>query len=214
MFISMKECINAIGGKPFRAVIHIGGHHAEEAQDYAANGVERVIWVEANKSVMKHLFNNASKFPMMKQEYLNYCLSDEDDVKVTFNIANNGQSSSILELGKHKDLYPHIVYTEKTELTAHRFDTVAKKHNIDVDLFDFINLDVQGAELMVLKGFGDILNKSNIKAVYSEVNTDEIYVGCAKIEELDEFLARGSFFRIATRMEPGAGWGDALWLRT
>lgn len=220
MFISMEECVRLAGRKTFRGVIHIGAHHGEEVRSYFANRVERVIWVEANPNMLKHLFDATSIYtsPAFKQEYVSRCLSDKTGEKISFNIANNGQSSSILDLGKHKDLYPHIQYTQTLDLVTERFEDLAKgMPGWNQKDYDFVNIDVQGAELKVLRGFGEELlfgKDSTIRAIYSEVNTEEIYVDCAKIEELDEFLARGSFFRIATRMEPGAGWGDALWLRT
>ena len=211
----MKECVVANGNKPFSGVIHIGGHQGEEAQDYQNSGVQRVVWVEANKSLMKFLFDKTAPFNGMKQEYLNYCLSDTDNEKGAFNIANNGQSSSMLELGKHKDLYPHIQYTRKIELTTKRFDSLVREHKIDMNQYDFINLDVQGAELKVLKGFGNLfVEHKNIKAIYSEINTDEIYVGCAKLDELDGYLFKFGFRKVAQRMERNDGWGDALFLRS
>jgi FkbM family methyltransferase len=213
MFITMRECIAVNGNKPFNGVIHIGGHQGEEAQDYANNGVQRVVWVEANKSLMRHLFDKTRQHTM-KQEYLNYCLSDVDDEKVTFNIANNGQSSSMLELGKHKELYPHIQYTKKIELVTKRFDTIAVNHKIDMKQYDFVNLDVQGAELKVLKGFGNLFTEySNIKAIYSEINTEEIYIGCARLPELDSYLFKFGFKRVAHKMEQNDGWGDAIYVR-
>jgi hypothetical protein len=88
-----------------------------------------------------------------------------------------------------------------------RLDEVIDDH----DDISFVNLDIQGAELDALKGLGLMIHK--VKWIYSEVNREEVYEGCAKIEELDDYLAKFSFKRIATRWAYGTGWGDALWIK-
>jgi len=52
-----------------------------------------------------------------------------------------------------------------------------------------LNVDVQGAELMVLKGRrknppgqSDLIN--------IEVNFDELYIGCPQIDDIDDFFLR------------------------
>ena len=44
-----------------------------------------------------------------------------------------------------------------------------------------MNLDIQEAELLALKGSDKILNY--IDAIYTEVNLDEIYLNCAKLRK-------------------------------
>ena len=68
----------------------------------------------------------------------------------------------------------------------------------------------QGAELKALKGAKNLLK--NVRAVYSEVNREELYAGCALIEEVDEFLKEFGFIRTDTKFTE-FGWGDALYLK-
>jgi FkbM family methyltransferase len=209
----MSQCIQANKGQPFKGVLHIGAHHGEEAQDYANSGIRNVLWVEANPYIMKDLYDH-TKFVSIKSKYLNEVLSDEDNVDTHLNIANNGQSSSILELGTHAVQYPHIHYTKKVPVKTKRFDTVYRENRIELDLdqYDFINLDVQGAELKVLKGFGNLFEKFPFRAVYTEVNFEELYKDCCMIEELDQFLGEHGFQRVLTAA-PEQTWGDSLYLR-
>ena len=65
-------------------------------------------------------------------------------------------------------------------------------------------MDVQGYELEVLKGGEHYLN--NIDYIITEVNRDEVYDGCAKIEELDAFLQKYTFIRVETTWD-GKTWG-------
>ena len=74
--------------------------------------------------------------------------------------------------------------------------------------YNFLNLDIQGAELLALKGFLKGLEK--IEYVYTEVNSGEVYKDCAKIEELDFFLKEYNFERVETNMTQYE-WGDAFY---
>jgi hypothetical protein len=74
-----------------------------------------------------------------------------------------------------------------------------------------INIDVQGYELEVFKGGKDFLNE--VDYIITEVNRDEVYKGCAKIDELDSFLAPYGFNRVETTWDGGT-WGDAFYIKT
>ena len=86
-------------------------------------------------------------------------------------------------------------------------DTIVKDRNIRAN---FLNMDIQGAELKCLQGFEDGLKM--IDYIYAEVNTKELYAGCAQLPELDAWLAARGFKRVEISMT-GWGWGDALYVR-
>ena len=125
-----------------------------------------------------------------------------------FNVSSNSQSSSLLELGSHTKDYPEVTYIEKNVVIAKRLDAVIP----DSYSFDFINLDIQGAELSALRGLGKHLQ--NARYIYSEVNKKQVYIGCPHISDIDKFLQTYGFRRIATRWVFKKGWGDALWIKT
>jgi len=214
MYISMQECIRANNGRPFKGIIHIGAHHGEEAEAYAAAGVKNVLWIEANQKMMKHLYDKTHNVPI-NSLYFCAAISDVDNEIVEFNVANNGQSSSLLELGTHATMYPHIRYIEKQRLETRTFESLVRENiaKIDLDLYDLINIDVQGAELKVLKGFGPLFGRFDFRAVYSEVNFEEVYKDCCLVGDLDEFLHDHKFSRVLTSA-PEKTWGDALYLRS
>jgi hypothetical protein len=83
--------------------------------------------------------------------------------------------------------------------------------NGDLDGFDFLNVDVQGAELFVLRGMGELINQ--FKWVYLEVNKAHLYVGCPLVEELDQYLANFGLVRVETMWAGNTNWGDALWVK-
>ena len=190
-------------------ILHVGAHNCEELMAYIQNGVEKekTYWVEAMEN----------KVTLMKQKYgddfhIYQAVIDEvDDKMVTFNITNNGESSSILEFGSHSTHHPHVKVTSTENLTTTRLDTLIEKQNIPIENINFINLDIQGVELRALKSMEKYLK--HIKYIYSEVNTEQVYKDCAIIHDIDGFLFKHGFKRTETRIYEQYGWGDAFYVK-
>jgi FkbM family methyltransferase len=190
-------------GLKVRGVLHVGAHACEEQSAYVAEGVKDIVWLEANPRLVQ--IQKA-----LGRDIHQILASDTDDKEVEFHIANNGQSSSMLELGVHKTYHPDVSYVGDVKLKTKRIDTLAKEQKWDMKRFNFVNLDVQGADLLALKGMGSLLD--GFDAVYVEVNTDDVYVGCAKLPEMDAFLGSHGFVRKELVMTPNK-WGDAFYIR-
>ena len=109
-YLKKKYRLNITG------ILHVGAHEAEERPDYLRLGVKNLTWVEANE---KRCSAMRKRFP---DKVLCAVVSDVNGEKVTFNEANNGQSSSILELGTHKKAHPEVHYVSKEVRTAERLD--------------------------------------------------------------------------------------------
>jgi FkbM family methyltransferase len=188
-----------------RGILHIGAHECEEKTVYEENGFlsEHIDWVEANPNLVSNML--ARGIPVH-----NIAVSDKEEI-VPFHITNNGQSSSLLELGTHKDLYSWCVVTHTIHVKTQRIDSFLREKNIPVENRNFWNLDIQGAELKALKGAGDALQY--VDAIYTEVNTDEVYKQCALLPELDSYLETYGFKREMISMWGNDGWGDALYVR-
>ena len=182
--------------------LHVGAHFAEEQADYQKYGFEPVTWIEAQPELAQAL-NGRITSPSRVIQALAWNNNGE---KLSFKITNNGQSSSIFDLGSHENDYPGIKVIESRTLLSSRLDSILPK-----DLkANFINLDIQGAEYEALEGLGDLL--SSFKFVYSEVSRGQVYKGIKQITEIDSYLDSHGFVRVATRWTQ-ANWGDALYLR-
>ena len=83
-------------------------------------------------------------------------------------------------------------------------------NNIDVSGYNFLNIDVQGFELEVLKGACGSLK--NIDSMIVEVNRDEVYSGCPMIEDIDNFLQDFNFTRVEVGWQ-SKSWGDAFYAK-
>lgn len=186
----------------FKGILHVGAHDCEEIVAYD-NYVPRskVLWIDALPD----------KVEQCKLQHSNICIEHaavSDVVEmVTFNRSNNGQSSSILELGLHKNFYPHIYYTESFQIETKVLRDILPKYDISCN---FLNLDIQGVELKALKGMSEYL--PNVDYIYTEVNSDYIYVGCAIVEEIDDYLKQYGLERVET-VWTDEKWGDAFYIR-
>ena len=81
-------------------------------------------------------------------------------------------------------------------------------YNID---YNFINLDIQGVELRALKSMEEYLHK--IKYIYSEVNCDDVYLNCDKVNDIDNYLKQFGFERVETKWWGDSKWGDAFYIK-
>ena len=200
MLISFSEIVKKYG-KPL-GIVHIGAHGGEEVPDYLVEGVKKIVLIEAIKEKADYLKRTLKETEI---QVIEACLSDEE-TEVTFNITNNGQSSSFLELGTHKTEHPDVYIVEYRKLKTVCYDSL----NVDDKDCDFLNLDIQGAELKALKGMGDKLIQ--FKYIYTEVNVKELYKGCALLPELESYLSEYGF-KLVEKSISGHGWGDALFLK-
>lgn len=208
MLISKEEVHSILQrlGIAVNGVLHIGAHECEELAVYHYFGLESgdVVWIDALEEKVAKC--KAKGVPNVHHAVI----TDKDDEEVTFHITNNFESSSILEFGSHARHHPHVVETEKRTLKTTRLDTFFSTNNLIPEKYTFWNLDIQGAELMALKSGESFLK--HVTAIYSEVNTEEVYKGCAQLSEMDAFLGIHGFSRLQTKMTP-YGWGDALWVK-
>lgn len=191
-----------------RGVIHIGAHECEERTKYFNHfGISdsNIIWIDALKlkvEKMKELIPTLRIF--------NECISKTDNEVVSFMVTNNYESSSMLNFKTHAKEHPHVHEIDRLCLTTKTLKTFYGENDIKSKDFNFMNLDIQGAELMALQGAGDILN--DIDYIYTEVNTDELYEGCCLMPDIDAYLSKYNFRRVLTYMTKH-GWGDAFYVK-
>lgn len=205
MLMSFPDLVDKHSLK-IHGVVHAGAHLAEEAPLYQELGVGPVTWIEANPLVIVKLAGILEAYP--GQRLIQALLWEEDDVEKTFNVTNyDGMSSSILEFGTHPTFSPDTVFEHKLTLRTRTIDSIAS--NVGGLDANFLNMDLQGVEGPVLQGATKFLK--GVDYVMSEVNCEEVYVGCTRVEELDEILS--DFERVETYWVPGQGWGDGLWIR-
>jgi len=80
-------------------------------------------------------------------------------------------------------------FQDEIKTNCHRLDTIMKTYNIPT--VDIIWMDVQGSELLVLKGLGDYIN--GLRYIYTEVTHKEMYSGQVMFKELNDFIISNDF---------------------
>jgi hypothetical protein len=208
MLILGDEILKTLSEKNINitGVFHIGAHNCEELSFYNTLGLSSndIIWIDAMSSKVDDAKNRG--IPNVYKAVI----TDKDYEDVTFNVSNNIQSSSVLEFGTHSTEHPWVEYIDKILEKSITVDTFFDKNNIDCSKYNFWNFDIQGAELMALKG--SIKNIQYAKVLYLEVNEKELYKNCGLIHEIDAFLEEYKFKRVVTNMTHH-GWGDALYIK-
>ena len=106
---------------------------------------------------------------------------------ITTWVDGNPGASSIF---KSNGTYTHEHYIQDEIISqCHRLDSVMKKFNIPN--VDIIWMDLQGAELLALKGLGNYL--STVKYIYTEVSHKAMYSGQVMFDELNKYILSAGF---------------------
>jgi FkbM family methyltransferase len=117
-------------------------------------------------------------------------------------------SSSTLEPLDHLRAFPWCTF-ERESVKTQRLDTLAADEGID--RIDFAHVDVQGAELAVLRGMGALLGTTG--AIWLEVSNRELYRGQPLRADVEDFMSNAGF-KLAVDASRGGAQGDQLWVRS
>ncbi len=182
-----------------KGVIHIGAHNGGEFPVYQKLGIEYMLFFEPLAEAFSKLQSR------VKGMAVNLALGNYNG-NGTMHVADNGQSSSLLEPHIHKFQYPDIKFDKLQEVKIKKLDDYLP----DIYPYNFINIDVQGYELEVFAGASKTLG--NIDYIITEVNNDELYRNCARVGQVDSFLSYYGFKRVETAWA-AINWGDAFYMK-
>lgn len=183
-------------------IFEIGACEGEDSIRYSRLFPNSKIYAfEPLPNNIKLIENNLAKYNIRNVHYLNVALSSEngtaefyvsqgrpaDAPETDWDYGN--KSSSLLPPDKHKDLAAFIEFKEKIIVQTLTLNSFCKSKNIKV--IDFIHMDVQGAELMVLQGAGEFLN--SIKCVWLEVSKIHMYKNQPLADEVYNFMDEHNF---------------------
>jgi len=187
-------------------VIHVGAHHGEEIGNYIDAGITKIILFEPLKQNFDQLKKNILNIP--SNIYIRkYCtaLGNSNKTIQMYLASNSLESSSILKPKHHLTQHPNISFNGLEEVELNQLD------DFNCTGYNFLNVDVQGYELEVLKGAKDTLK--HVDYIYCEVNRREVYENNALIYEIDEFLLSCNMQRVETAWWDNTDWGDAFYIK-
>ena len=203
--------------KDINRVLHVGADRGGELPQYKEMGVGEVVWVEANPEVYGELVENLEimNISEVKSSPYNQLISDKDDVELDFNlyygwdaghlVGNKGMSSL---LKAKNSWWGSECYKGTIKLNSLTLDTFLERNELGYS-FDMLNIDTQGAELMVLSGAKKILE--NVKVINCEVTFfNPQYQDNPKFDEIYEYLQQFGFKHKDTKFCLEKNWGDAM----
>lgn len=210
MLIPFNEILAKYNLKP-TGVMHIGASTGQESEAYFNGGVRDVVFVEVIPDVYRRLCEHVARFPFHSAILVNECITDVDGKEFDFKISSNdGESSSIFDFGIHANMHPDVSFVDEITVTSKTMRTVINERNIDMKKYQFLNVDLQGADLLAIKSLDSYINAFD--AAYIEVNAVEIYRGNPLVGEVDAYMEQCGFVHAETKWVQN-NWGDRLYIR-
>ncbi len=173
----------------------IGANNMHEISAYTFK-YENGIFIEALPNIYEELKCNLKK---ANKEYntnyiaINKLVTNKIGEEYNFNVfSNNGESSSIYEANEKEWHWgAGIKKMNSITLVSTTVEDLIKQYNWTNKKYDVV-LDVQGAELVVLNGFGKD-NLKNICQITVEISTKEFYKGGVLFTDLNNFFVKNGF---------------------
>ena len=213
MFPSSVAMIQRLGGT-FRGTVHVGANKGDEIPAYKAHGLEWAIMVEP----LEEPFAELQRRLTGEEKYIavQALCAGRPGIEYDFYVASNeGQSSSILRPQRHLQEHPAVRFDRAMKMTSTTVDIIlgqliGRLPGFQADCIDILYMDVQGAELEVLKGATGLLQRA--KYVFCELSYGGLYENDVPLEILQNFLCAFGF-RLNWMDINKHGWGDGLFVR-
>ena len=178
-------------------IIHVGMWDFVEHDCYTKLVGTNVIGVEANKFVYETMSKPVADRCGYKS--FNECVYSEDGLEKDFYLANH--CSSLSPTGG-----------QSVKVTTKRLSTIIEENDIDMNQYDFLNIDAEGAELDILKGFENDLKYINV--IDLETSYDDRNNTGASHDAIVEWLSDRNF--TLAEMSDSYNyerWGDSVFVR-
>ena len=185
-----------------KGIIHVGMWDFVEYGCYTKLVGNNVIGIEANPQVYKDMAKPvADKWGF---KCFNEFLSDKDKEVRDFYFAGEGSS---LYKGQ-----PQWNKNVSIKVQTKTLATVIEENNIDMNGYDFLNIDAEGAEFDVLKGFEKYLDYINV--IDLETSYDDRHRSGADHNTIVQWLSeRGFELKEMSSSYQSQNWGDSVFAR-
>ena len=185
-----------------KGIIHVGMWDFVEYGCYTKLVGNNVIGIEANPQVYKDMAKPvADKWGF---KCFNEFLSDKDKEVRDFYFAGEGSS---LYKGQ-----PQWNKNVSIKVQTKTLATVIEENEIDMNGYDFLNIDAEGAEFDVLKGFEKYLDHINV--IDLETSYDDRHRSGADHNTIVQWLSeRGFQLKEMSDSYQSQNWGDSVFAR-
>lgn len=209
-----KDLLRLFNKEDNLTILDIGGCEGEESIRYSRLFPNATIFIfeplPSNQELIKrnieayHL-NNVTLLPVALSDvdgrskfYVSSGHPEEENKDLDWDFGN--KSSSLLE---PHDLKNHQWLEFKNEIVVPTMTLSKFMMENKLEKVDFLHMDVQGAELKVLKGAKDKLR--GIKAIWLEVADVSMYKNQVLRRELESFMKKNGFTLVKTEMDGASG---------
>ncbi|HKM03746.1 MAG TPA: FkbM family methyltransferase [Lachnospiraceae bacterium] len=137
-----------------------------------------------------------------------YLSSGNPNGKNSFDWDYGNKSSSLYPPDSTYKKYDWLKFEQTIDIPTKTIESFCAEQSIPE--IDFIHMDVQGAELDVLKGAGNHINM--IKSIWLEVENVSMYKGQPLKKDIERFMRQSNFFKIIDTAIGDSG--DQLYLNS
>lgn len=171
-------------------VLDVGANTGQFAKSLIIGGFQgRILSFEAIPHVWNQLAKSAQNASDLWQVAPTCALGESTGTHV-FYITAESQSSSLMKPSQNLTTIESKGFSyESIEVDMKRLDEIVSNNGWQDDIF--LKLDVQGSELMVLRGASGIL--SNVKGILVEMSLVQLYDGQPLFHEVDGYLSNKGY---------------------
>jgi len=213
------ELLRIFGPDEQLVILDIGSCEGEDSIRYARRfPLARIFAFEplpSNQAIARH---NFERYGVRNAELIPVALSDRDG-EAEFHVSSGrpkdlfsgehwnygNKSGSLLSPAGNEPMHGWIEFKEKVTVACSTVGAFCAARGID--RVDFVHMDVQGAEHLVLSGFGPILART--KAIWLEVSETRLYRDQKIRREIERLMnAKGFVLAFESRRQ---GEGDQFY---
>jgi FkbM family methyltransferase len=202
-----------------RGVIHVGADVGQEVEQYFSYGFEKIVLIEANPEPFKILSAKFGGDPRIKMFNNAICeRNGQVDFHVHTSRSGNTEPGSLLAMKRFSEIVKTLHTARTIQVSAVTLDALFETNRLERSDYNFINLDIQGAELFALQGATATL--PSIDVVISEVSLIELYEGGSLEDDIVAFLGRHGFDKthvvyhtLYDETSTFPAWGECLFIK-
>lgn len=198
------------GCKP-RGALYLGAHKGEMLWTLVLLGFKHVLLVEPQPDLFKRLQKNVALVEQLLQCYDDFvdgepkasiqavqCAVSDSNSEATFYVTSESMLSSLSKpltesLAQPSYSVQDATVTREITVPTQTLDHLVAQSSGSPSDFNFLYMNIQGAELQALEGASEIL--PHLDCIYLENNLVSRYESCPEPEEIDTFLKTSHFHK-------------------
>jgi len=205
-----------LGGREVRVVLDLGANVGQTAHRYRALFPTATVHsFEPTEETFERLTRSCQADPRIQPHRL--AVADATGSRTLFQNSNDTANSLLPTAAGAAEFLPasHMATVQETEVPATTLDDFCAARGIAH--VDVLKMDIQGGELLALRGAAGLLAAGAIDLIYTEVNFAPFYEGQASFHDLDRLLGANGYILYAlynlSRGHNGVlSWCDATFI--